>query len=158
GAIFKVSPSGKLAVVYSFTGGFDGQFPTSGLTLGADGNFYGTTEGGGQFGWGTVFKLTPAGVFATLHSFANSTDGGQPYAPPVQGADGNFYGTTYQGGTGDGAVYKITPGGTLTPLYQFDGTHGLYPYAPLVLGADNNLYGTTEYGGAHGRGVIFRIT
>jgi uncharacterized repeat protein (TIGR03803 family) len=158
GGVFKLTPAGKLTVLYSFTGGTDGATPSSGLTLGTDGNFYGTTVQGGTSGEGTVFKITPAGVLTTLYSFTNGTDGSQPYAPPVQGTDGNFYGTAYQGGAGYGTIYKITPTGTFTPLYQFDITHGLYPYSPLVLGTDGNFYGTTQDGGLNNVGVVFRIT
>jgi uncharacterized repeat protein (TIGR03803 family) len=139
----------------------DGYVPYSGLTLGTDGNFYGTTNEFGTGGYGTVFKLTPGGSLTTLYSFTNGSDGAVPYSPPIQGTDGNFYGTT----SGDmqttlGTIYKITPPGTFTTLYQFDATHGDIPRGPLVQGTDGNFYGTTEYGGtnAGGYGVIFRIT
>jgi uncharacterized repeat protein (TIGR03803 family) len=86
--------------------------PLAGLTLGADGNFYGTTNQGGASIYGTVFKVTPSGKLTVLYSFTNGTDGALPYAPPIQGTDGNFYGTTSQHGIGgNGSVYKITPSG-----------------------------------------------
>ncbi len=167
GGMFKLTPAGKETVPYSFV--FNNGYPQGshafgGLTLGTDGNFYGTTTDGGANNLGTVFKITPAGTLSVLYSFANGSDGSQPSAPPVQGNDGNFYGTTTQcevgpgcaGGTG--TIYKITPTGTFTPLYQFDGTHGQTPLAPLVLGNDGNFYGTAEYGGTGNAGVLFRIT
>ena len=158
GAAFKITPAGKLTTTYSFNGS-DGGNPSAGLTLGTDGNFYGTTVQGGSSSWGTVFKVTPAGVLTTLYNFTLGTDGGQPYAPPVQGNDGNFYGTTTNGGpSGAGTIYKITTSGTFTPLYQFDITHGTSPFSPLVLGIDGNFYGTAVSGGANGDGVVFRIT
>jgi len=156
GAVFQLTPAGTLAVKYSFTGFSDGGTPHGGLTLGTDGNFYGTTSAGGTAGYGTVFKITPAGALTTIYTFTNGTDGSVPYAPPVQGTDGNFYGTTSEFQTGCGTIYKITPTGTLTPLYQFDNTHGCTPYSPLLLGTDGNFYGTTVNGGANG--VVFRIT
>lgn len=79
GTVFKVTPSGMLTSLHSFTG-TDGENPYAGLVLGIDGNFYGTTYQGGTFGDGTVFKITPAGKFTTLHNFDN-TDGGFPRAP-----------------------------------------------------------------------------
>jgi uncharacterized repeat protein (TIGR03803 family) len=158
GGAFKLTPAGKMTVLHSFVGS-DGQSPQSGLTLGTDGNFYGTTVQGGTSIGGTIFKVTPSGVLTTLYNFTLGTDGGQPYAPPVQGNDGNFYGTTTNGGpSGAGTVYKITPAGTFTPLYQFDITHGTSPFSPLVLGTDGNFYGTAGSGGANGDGVVFRIT
>jgi uncharacterized repeat protein (TIGR03803 family) len=97
--------------------------------------------------------------FKTLHNFDFSIDGADPEAGLVQGADGNFYGTTYEGGThGDGTVFKITPGGTLTVLHSFDGTDGFETQSGLVLATDGNFYGTTRLGGAHGDGTVFKIT
>jgi uncharacterized repeat protein (TIGR03803 family) len=158
GGVFKLTPAGALTVLHSFSGLSDGGTPYGGLTLATDGNFYGTTYGGGTAGFGTVFKITPAGTLTTLYSFTDATDGSEPYAPPVQGTDGNFYGTTSQFTTGRGTIYRITPTGTLTPLYQFDNTHGVTPYSPLLLGTDGNFYGTTANGGSSGNGVVFRIT
>jgi uncharacterized repeat protein (TIGR03803 family) len=81
-----------------------------------------------------------------------------PFAPLVQGTDGNFYGTTASGGkSGYGVMYKITASGKLTVIYNFDGTHGGSPLSPLVQGSDGNFYGTAR-GGTKGGGVVFRIT
>ena len=154
GAVFKITPAGKLTVLYSFdhTHGAD---PYSGLTLGADGNFYGTTYDGGS-AYGTVFTITPSGSLKVLHNFAGG-DGAYPYAPPIQGTDGSFYGTTSAGGQGYGTVYKMTPSGTLTTLYQFDGTHGATPFGPLVQATNGDFYGAAG-GGTNGYGVVFKIT
>jgi uncharacterized repeat protein (TIGR03803 family) len=97
-----------------------------------------------------------------LHSFAGEpTDGTSPYSAVIQGSDGNFYGTTLEGGTsGIGTVFKITPSGTETVLYSFAGgsSDGEYPFAGLIQGSDGNFYGTTEEGGATGYGAVFKIT
>ncbi len=141
------------------------------LVQGSDGDLYGTTDGGGTNGEGTIFKISLAGALTTLHSFNSSEGEGRlPCAGLVQATDGNFYGTAEQGGANDyGTVFKITPGGELTTLHSFNGTDGIYPCAPLVQASDGNFYGTTSYGGAHdicppdsfgteGCGTIFKIT
>jgi len=156
GTVFKMALNGTLTVLYSFDGRH-GASPASGLTLGTDGNFYGTTAGGGASSLGTVFKITSNGQLTVLYSFTGLSDGSYPQAPPIQGADGNWYGTVYQGGSGlFGTIYTITSSGFAT-LYAFDGSHGAYPSAPLLLGADGNLWGTTTAGG-NGHGTIFKIT
>ncbi len=148
----------------SFTGS-NGSSPFMGvLTQGVDGNMYGTASAGGAHGQGTVFKITPSGTLTTIYSFCaktNCTDGAVPYGGLVLGTDGNFYGTTFSGGTTRqaGTVYKITPAGKLTTLHNFDfGSDGANPYDALLQATDGNFYGTAQYGGAHGLGVVFKIT
>ena len=120
GTAFLFTPTGSLTVAYDF---INGQVPESGLTLGTDGDFYGTTEQSIS-DYGEVFKITPNGPIV-LHSFTNGDDGGGPKASPIEGTNGNFYGTTLTGGkNGRGTGYKMTPSGTLTTLYAFDYTHG----------------------------------
>jgi len=142
GMMFKVTPSGTESVVYNFD--FNpGNQPHSGVTLGTDGNFYGTTELNGE-GPGTAYKITPAGVATALHIFGNTGDGACPTAAPIQGADGNYYGTTSTicGFGSLSTVYKLTSAGVLTTLYTFkDGSN---VSAPLVQGTDGNFYGVTE--------------
>ena len=112
----------------------------------------------GIFGWLLLAAIAIFGVasahanFFSLHSFSGS-DGAEPFGNfgLVQGSDGNFYGTTYSGGTGGvGTVFKITSGGSLTTLYSFSGSDGAYPQAGLVQGSDGNFYGTTSGFGASG--------
>ena len=158
GTVFRISPSGSLTNLWEFTGGSDGASPYAGLVQGSDGNFYGTTYGGGANGNGTVFRITPSGTLTTLWSFTYDSDGELPSAL-VQGSDGNFYGTTYDGGAnGNGTVFRITPSGTLTTLWSFTGgSDGAYPYAGLVQGSDGNFYGTTSAGGTNNAGTVFQI-
>ena len=95
-----------------------------------------------------------------LHSFGSVlNDAADPETGLVQGNDGNFYGTTELGGTNnDGTVFRITSQGTLTFLWQFNGTNGKNPSAGLVQGNDGNFYGTTDHGGTNSDGTVFRIT
>jgi len=163
GAIYKISPAGVETLLYSFAGGTsDSSYPTSALTLGTDGNFYGVTEAGGLPNYGTVYKVTPAGVETVLHAFTgNTTDGQFPIGSLTLGADGNFYGTTNRGGTNDlGTVFKITPAGVETILYSFSGgtADGSGAAVSLTLGKDGNFYGVTSGGGAAGTGTIYKVT
>ena len=123
-----------------------------------DGSFYGTTSAGGVHGYGTVFKITPAGRLTSLHSFESATNGANPNAGLVQATDGNFYGTTSGGGVnGHGTVFKITTSGRLTTLHSFDSTDGAAPIAGLVQATDGNFYGTTSEGGINGYGTVFKL-
>ena len=160
GTVYKITPAGALTVLYNFDV-THGALPYGGLTLGTDGNFYGTTYQGGANSSGTVFMITPAGTLTVRHDLkGGSVEGSSPYGAPLQGTDGNFYGTTYNGGNGNGSgtVYKMTPGGVLTTLYTFDHTHGAQPHAPVIQGTDGKLYGTTYSGGTGGYGTVFKVT
>ena len=183
GTIFKVTSQGTITTLYSFcaqSNCADGMYPYAGLVLGTDGNFYGTTSEGGANGHaGTIFKISAAGKFTSIYSFCaqiNCADGDYPTGGVVQGADGNFYGTTFSGGLHDaqycssacGTVFKITPKGTLTTLHSFVGfnTEGSNPGSGLVQGKNGDLYGTTNFGGFYnlscnpplGCGTVFQIT
>ena len=186
GTIFQVTAAGVLNIVYNFTAttvstttgkntNADGVGPAAALLRGTDGNFYGTTASGGANGSGTVFKVTPAGALTTLYSFGLTdyfdvnTDGADPVVSLIQGTDGNFYGTTQDGGpNAAGTVFQITPAGVLTTLYDFsnpnhndDDGNGYYdPVFPsaLIQAADGNFYGTTSEGGTFNDGVAFQIT
>jgi uncharacterized repeat protein (TIGR03803 family) len=193
GTVFKITPSGTLTTIHSFcsqSNCTDGENPCAGLVLASNGNLYGTTYVGGLYNGGAVFEITPSGTLTTLYSFCSQSgcpDGANPFAPLIQGADGNFYGTTYgyyyppTGGAvfkmtlkppvlgSGGTVFQLTPSGTLTTLHSFcsqsDCTDGANPVAPLVQSSDGNFYGTTGEGGADttgcadfGCGTVFKIT
>lgn len=165
GTVFKVTPSGTLTTLHSFQLS-DGVYPEAGLVQGSDGNFYGTTyEGGsGCVNCGTVFKITPSGTLTVLYDFrVSGTEGSRPEDALVQGRDGNFYGTTSEGGIGNcvggcGTVFKITPDGILTTLHLFAGPDGGDPIAGLIQARDGNFYGTTYVRGAYNFGTVFEIS
>jgi uncharacterized repeat protein (TIGR03803 family) len=165
--VFKITAGGAFATLHIFDG-TDGDQPNA-LIEGVSGNFFGTTESGGAYGFGTVFKVTPSGTLTTLHSFEN-TDGAYPEAGLVQGTDGNFYGTASAGGLsgcgvleedGCGTVFKITAEGAFATLHIFDETGGYGPLSGLVQGPNGNFYGTAYYGGVNcdpvGCGTVFKI-
>jgi uncharacterized repeat protein (TIGR03803 family) len=162
GAVYSITTAGAYKIIYSFKFTDPGSAPRAALIKGKDGNFYGTTSSGQNgFPGGTVFKLTPAGVLTTLHSFVAATDGSAP-GKLVQGKDGNFYGTTTNGGNGGSSgakAFKVTPNGTFTVLHSFDTAANGYPNGvPLVQASDGNFYGTCSNGGKDGYGVVYRLT
>jgi len=164
GTVFKITPSGKLTTLYTFcsqSGCTDGQNPRVGLVQATDGNFYGTTPYGGancadNGGCGTVFKITPSGTLTTLYSFCsqtNCTDGEYPQASLVQATDGNFYGTTYNGGTdNDGTVFSLSVG--LGPFVETQTTSGEVGTAVRILGTD--LTGATSVS-FNGTAAVFKV-
>ncbi len=175
GTIFKITPGGALTTLYSFCSQAnctDGDVPVAPLVQGSDGNLYGTTQLGGAYDSGTVFKITLTGTLTTLYRFCSlgfaCPDGSEPIAGLVQATDGNFYGTTYAGGgRGRGTAFEVTPAGVLTTLYSFCSvglcSDGEFPEAGLVQASDGNFYGTTEFGGNYsdcgdGCGTIFKLT
>jgi uncharacterized repeat protein (TIGR03803 family) len=172
GSLFTWTPAAQESALYSFNGSTpDGLHPRAPPILGTDGNLYGTTYQGGANGAGTVYRISPSGIETVLYSFGtnykaangNTTDGANPAAALVQGSDGNFYGTTTDGGASTyGTVFQITPTGTETVLYSFNpagvSNDGVNPSTALVQGTDGNFYGTTPVGGAGGGGNVFKVT
>jgi uncharacterized repeat protein (TIGR03803 family) len=172
--------AGAEKVLHSFVILSHGASPTANLIADAAGNLYGTTEGGGRYGAGTVFKLTPStnGKWreSVLYSFKGypllgNNDGWQPTAGLIFDAAGNLYGTTEFGGgspncngDGCGTVFKLSPGldGTWTEsvLYSFQGSSdGAAPHGGVVWDPAGNLYGATPSGGnAQDFGVVFKLT
>jgi len=183
GTVFKITPSGKLTTLYSFCSQrnaenacLDGEYPLGALIQSKNGALYGVTPAGGVNSEGTVFKITESGTLTTVYNFCSLSqtsppiscvDGAGPQGALVQ-IDGDFYGTTANGGEstlcsqGCGTVFKLTPGGALTTLYNFclqaNCPDGYSPEAALVQGTNGNLYGTTPTGGANVDGTVFEIT
>jgi len=191
GSVFQITSTGTITTIYSFcslSACADGQYPLGALIQGTDGNFYGTTAYGGTgaacstspriSGCGTVFEITPGGTLTTLYNFCTLSgcpDGQFPAAGLILGSDGNFYGTTEEGGTASsaicsdyfcGTIFQITPGGTLTTLFSFCSnrvgggcTTGGAPVAALMQATNGDFYGTTTVGGnSSGSGTVFRLS
>jgi uncharacterized repeat protein (TIGR03803 family) len=173
----------KERVLHSFNL-HDGANPSDGLIFDASGNLYGTTGGGGAFGYGTVFRLTPGAsggwTEKVLYSFTGGDDGAIPHSDLIFDGAGNLYGTTTFGGAffceggGCGTVFKLVSDAngnwTEEVLHSFNGFYGnskdgWQPTADLLFDAKGNLYGTTGYGGAFGSncggwgcGTVFMLT
>ena len=154
GTVFKIDSQGVETVLHSFSGSFtvnpDGAAPYAGLVTDNLGNLYGTTEQGGAFGSGTVFKIAVTGVEITVHSFAGgSIDGADPKARLILDPNGNLYGTTFAGGSeGYGTIFKLDATNTETVLYSFTGgSDGGNPFGGVTRDTNGVLYGTTEITG-----------
>ena len=174
GVIFKLTKGSggwTESAVYTFSGGNDGAYPYASVVFDTSGNLYGTTSGGGSYGKGTAFKLTPNGSTWTetiLHAFAGSADGASPYAPLVLDSAGTPYGTAAQGGTGGyGVVFKIVPNGRggwkESLIHTFGNKPAATPMVGLLFDNAGNLYGTTQLGGdftscGGACGTLFELT
>jgi uncharacterized repeat protein (TIGR03803 family) len=176
GLVYKLSRRGTgwvLTPLYSFQGAEDGSSPVGGVTVGPDGNLYGTTSRGGRHSAGTVYKLSPPATFCRsflcpwtitpIYEFTSLADGGYPDDAPIFDHDGNLYGTTGEGGLGNsGVVFKLTRSGsswTESVLYSFAGSpDGAGPFSGVTFDQNGNLYGTTTGGGGVGGGTVYQLT
>ena len=166
--MFKLTTQGTFSTVYNFCSltnlCLDGKTPQVPLIRGSDGNFYGTTTGGGSNDEGTVFQITSEGTLTTIYQIPNSLAVGQINQVPLyQGSDSNFYGMSDIGGAGGhGLVFRLTSQGTFTAIYNFctngvgQCADGNQPLASLIE-VGGNLYGTTRQGGANGGGIVFSM-
>jgi uncharacterized repeat protein (TIGR03803 family) len=177
-----VAQAQTFAVIHNFTGGSDGDYPYSGVTLDRAGNLEGTASGGGINYQGAVYKMTHGGsgwIVTSLYEFAGGNDGALPEARVIVGPDGNLYGTTVAGGTnnncggeypGCDTVFELSPPATIcksiqcpwneTVLYRFPGgAEGASPgTGDLLFDSQGNIYGTTEYGGGDNAGTVYKLT
>jgi uncharacterized repeat protein (TIGR03803 family) len=160
GTIFKMTAAGVFTVLRHLNKTTDGGNSYGSLTLGADGNLYGVTNSGGTFSYGTIFKMTTAGVYTVLRHLNGPADGGFSQTDLIQGTDGNFYGTCYSyGSLGNGTIFKITPAGVFTVLRHLSSTiDGGYPYGNLYQNNDGFLYGMNRTGGTGGAGTAYKIS
>jgi uncharacterized repeat protein (TIGR03803 family) len=162
GAFFRIERSGGVfrdSILYSFTGGVDGNYPFGEIAAGPNGTFFGATEGGGPGADGAIYEISPNGK--RYQETVIATGGGGSPNGVMLDASGTLYGTTVDGG-GSGDVFKLTPSGsgfTQTILYYFRGdADGGAPRANVIEDANGALYGTTMNGGTYGAGTIFKLT
>ena len=156
GVVFEVDIFGNETVLYSFSGGDDGNTP-NGVIRDSAGNLYGTTTDGGASNAGVVFKVDSTDHETVLYSFTGGVDGGNPAGGVVRDSAGNLYGVTESGGNGGGVVFKVDPTGHETVLYGFTGGADGGAPNPVILDSAGNLYGTTTLGGASNAGVVFKV-
>ncbi|MGD0932221.1 MAG: choice-of-anchor tandem repeat GloVer-containing protein [Candidatus Korobacteraceae bacterium] len=176
-----IAQAQTLTSLHAFTGGLDGGFPESGVTLDRAGNLEGTAFEGGSAGLGAAYKLVHNGANWTasaLHEFTGGTDGARPAARVMVGPDGSLYGTTVAGGsnsncgeyTGCGTVFQLSPPASIckavlcpwneTVLYRFPGgpDGGVPGTGDILFDRQGNIYGTTQSGGAHDAGTVYMLT
>jgi uncharacterized repeat protein (TIGR03803 family) len=158
GVVFRINKFGVYQTLYKFTGPPDAAQPYAGLVRDPAGNLYGTTDTGGDFSKGTIFKLAPDGTETVLHSFPGKAGGNRPFAGLLLDSAGNLYGSTFAGGTGRlGTVFKLDTSGVFSILINFSGANGEEP-GELALDAAGNLYGTSYRGGGpFDDGVVFKL-
>jgi uncharacterized repeat protein (TIGR03803 family) len=160
GTIFKVTATGTLTVLHTFGGGTtDGCLPLAPPIQAEDGNLYGTTSFCGAIGYGTVYKITLAGVYTQIYSFQGPPNDTALPLGLIQGSDGNLWGMGNGWIISGGGVFKISTAGKETLVYAFKGgTDGLNPYTSLIQGSDGSYYGSTESGGTSNFGTVFKVT
>ena len=161
GLVFKVDPNGNESVLYRFTGGADGASPMGGVIRDEAGNLYGTTQAGGAYNAGVVFKLSRAGRFTVLHSFAGApSDGAYPaYTNLLMDCQRNLYGVAQLGGAyGRGVLYKLSKDGQYRVLHNFSWTDGSMPFGTPAMDWAGNLYGTTYEGGSSVYGTVWKVS
>ena len=175
GNVVQITPFGEVRSIYDFcaqSNCADGQYPVSTLVVGPDGELYGTTQNGGTYNWGSIFKVSTQGALTTLHSF-DISDGVSPYGALLLASNGNLYGTANAAGActtenaGCGTVFVVSPSGKFKTLHNFclqtGCPDGEFPVGGLVEASDGYLYGTTNAGGnsicpGGGCGTVYRIT
>lgn len=161
GVVFKLARDGTLTVLHDFAGGDEGANPLGGLLPDGEGNLYGTASDIlTSQNSGVIFEIAPDGTETVLHSFSDPSEGVFPVGELIRDADGNFYGTTEQGGAyGRGVVFQLAPDGTYTVLHSFAGgkNDGSNPYSGVVRDPEGNLYGTLSKGGAYNEGLVYKL-
>jgi uncharacterized repeat protein (TIGR03803 family) len=160
GVVYKLSRTGSLSVLHSFTPTTDGCSPYGTLVMNKAGDLYGTTNLCGSHNGGIVWRVSKANRETVLYNFAGGfTDGANPFSGVVMDAKGNLYGDTNGGGAWlSGIIYRVSKDGRLTLLHSLrGGTNGGFPYGGLVRDAAGSLYGTTEEDGSDFYGTVFKF-
>jgi uncharacterized repeat protein (TIGR03803 family) len=161
GVVYKLDTTAKMTILHHFTGGADGGKSFAPVVFDPNGNLYGVTQAGGQFGYGTVFKLDTAGNVTTLHDFGEPAyEVGGPNGGLYRGAAGNLFGVTSMGGRfGLGVIFRVDVNGHYSVLHDFAGPpeDGANPHCRLIRDAALNFYGTASHGGQNDFGLVFKL-
>ena len=168
GTVFELTKGGTETVLHSFGSGTDGAYPVAEVTVGPNGQLFGTTSEGGAYGWGTVFQMmTKSGAVwkeTVVHDFAFGSDGATPDAGLVLGRGGVLYGATYSGGDGaggGGTIFEVAPSGgswTFTAIYGLSGWSNSGTLRDVLLDPAGNIYATTHCDGSDGLGTVYKLT
>jgi uncharacterized repeat protein (TIGR03803 family) len=155
GTVFRITPTGTLTTLHVFTGGSDGSVPL-GVMEASDGNFYGTTFSGGNVGnVGGVFRITPGGVFTSLHGFPSP---GTARSGLTQASNGLLYGVEGPFTSATATVYSISLSGTFQQVTQLTEASTRYVVGRFLQATDGNLWTTSSVGGTSGFGTVFAIS
>lgn len=159
GTVFELNVQSGETVLYSFAGEPNGANPNGNLLRKADGSLYGTTQYGGTWGMGTVFRLSPNGRESVLYNFGPPSDGEEPITGLIKDGKGGFYGMTASGGASNSGIIFELNADLETILHSFAGPpeDGAYPIGDLLRDPSGNLYGVTSAGGANGGGTVFEL-
>jgi uncharacterized repeat protein (TIGR03803 family) len=171
GVVFRLDPAGNETVLHTFEGGLDGANPWGGLVMDSAGNLYGTTEFGGRYAAGQIFKINRSGHKTVIHDFdpGLNLDGGSPRTALTFAPGGILYGTTANGGDlstswcstlGCGTLFKVDTHNVVTTIHSFEGppSDGDTPWGPVARDAAGNLYGVTADGGENfDAGIVYKL-
>lgn len=166
GTVFKMTADGTVTQLHAFGEIPDAEYPSGGLLLASDGNFYGLTSGGGPGFGGAIYRMTPSGSVTVLQTFdLFSTGPHDPVGTLAQAPDGYLYGVTENGGAiNRGTIFRMALDGTFAVIHEFTVLDGGVPQAGLIRATDGNFYGTTTIGGGGpgcggiGCGTVYRVT
>ena len=157
GVVFKITPKGTYSVLYNLNGTTDGLNAYSSLVQATDGNFYGVTDKGGTLGYGTIYKITPQGIYSVVHNF-DDTNGANPWSTLTQNTNGILYGDTFKGGKlticgtpGCGVVYSLDMG--LKPFVSLVSTSGKEGVKIGILGQGFSSSSVVAFGGVQATSI-----
>jgi uncharacterized repeat protein (TIGR03803 family) len=159
GVLFQMNKKGEVTALHAFAGdASDGCTPWATPAFDKNGNLYGTTLLCGANGGGTLWKITKKGAETILHSFGDgNTDGALPYGGVARDSKGNFYGATFNGGTGGwGALYELNDSGEYSVIHNFEHSDGSYPVGQVIVDSKDEVYGTASSGGTNEAGTVWK--
>jgi uncharacterized repeat protein (TIGR03803 family) len=163
GTLFAVTSHGKVVLLHNFAAATEGSQPNDMLAVDPRGNVYGTTQGGGKFGGGTIYEFTTAHTLKVLHAFdATVGDGAGPLQGLVRGSTGALYGAAAGGAIStNGSVFEIQPSGAYVTRYEFKSAgDGHCPFSSVAVDDKGDVYGTVVGNGFGGdpNGAVWKLS